>query len=430
MSELGKSESAVRISSSAQMKPATRAGFAFRDLIGDKVRDMAKKYKKPTLHTTGKKWFVEFYFLVPREMRHAYKNKVWKRFKVYEDINRIKTLDYARNLRDAVEYGLKEGYDPFTPDTVIIEEVKAGIPQAKNWTIQQAVLYFKQKWATRGLEPSSLAKYERTADRLVAWLSAVSLQHKPAEFITTNHIEACVAYYKKENKWTNRSYNNELTFLATIFNFLLRKKIIKDNPCTGIDKQKAASKKHRYYDAKMLAIVKQALLRDDEYLHFAADMVYSSCIRSAKELLSMQVKNIDPDACQIFITAGGSKSNTDRYVPVPEQLMQRIKERGILEYPGDYYVFGSAGTPAKTPANKLFFSKRFRVIRRKLGLSEDYTLYGFKHTRVVHMKKDGAKDDIIMAVTGHKDFTSYTKYLRDLGLDVDAEAIALKTRAF
>ena len=39
-------------------------------------------------------------------------------------------------------------------------------------------------------------------------------------------------------------------------------------------------------------------------------------------------------------------------------------------------------------------------------------------------------DDEIMSVIGNIDFASYAKYLRDLGVDVDAVAVEGKTRAF
>jgi integrase len=75
------------------------------------------------------------------------------------------------------------------------------------------------------------------------------------------------------------------------------------------------------------------------------------------------------------------------------------------------------------PFAKGFFSRRFARIRKLAGLDSAYTLYGFKHTRVIHLKKDGAKDDEIMNLTGHTDFVSYATYLRDLGVDVNPENI-------
>ena len=57
-----------------------------------------------------------------------------------------------------------------------------------------------------------------------------------------------------------------------------------------------------------------------------------------------------------------------------------------------------------------------------------FSLYGAKHTRIIHLKNDGATDSDIMSLTGHRDFTAYAKYLRDLGLGADAKKLNLLSR--
>jgi integrase len=86
------------------------------------------------------------------------------------------------------------------------------------------------------------------------------------------------------------------------------------------------------------------------------------------------------------------------------------------------------GEPGTEPFGKGFFSKRFGYIRKKLKLDPSYTIYGFKHTRVIHLKIDGVPDQDIMALTGHADYVSFAHYLRDLGLTVNPDSINQKTR--
>ncbi len=420
----------VRSSPSQLLKPATSAGFGFIPRYGDKLGNMGKKYKPPTLHMTGRKWYVEFYYRVPDSLRTAYKNKIWERFKVYENINRVKSAEYSYLLKESVEYALKQGFNPFEEELQAQAEQKSKIVRSKEWTILQAINYFKQKWSDRGLNPDSLSKYIRVADRLIQWLIQCGFQRLPASEIKSEHLEAELTYYKNKLKWSNRTYNNELEFQATIFNFLAKKKINNDKPHSDIDKQKAPSKKHRYYDELLLPQVKAEISKVDPYLAFAAECVYSLCIRSDKELKNFKVGNIFPERKQVFLTAGGTKTNADRFIPMTNELIASFRERGIIGMPRDWYVFGQDGKPGPEPMGTHWAAVRFRQVRRNLKISTDFTLQGFKHTKVVHMKKDGAKDDEIMAVTGHKDFGSYAKYLRDLGMDVDVEAIQKKSRAW
>lgn len=384
-------------------------------------------YRGPKLITSGKKWFVEYYYRSPE-------NK-WKRFKVYEDINRIKTTEHAYSLLEAVRIGLSEGYNPYQEQQTFLKNQHL---YKKEWTINQAFLHFKTIWSDRGLEQDSLSKYFRTADRFLSWCIHRGIQHEPIETITRKHIESYLSQAKKDGNWTNRGYNNEKDFLSTMFNFFVRDCNAPKNPCLGISNQKTATKKHKYYDEKTFSIIKDALLKYDPYLLFACQVVYYLCIRSEKELKLFKVGNIFPERKQVFIKAEDSKTNSDRYVPLTDEILQIFKERGILDYPPDHYVFSvphknkfvKDGIPGKEPFSRGFFSKRFAKIRKGLGLSGDWTIYGFKHTRIIHLKTDGVQDADIMSLTGHSSFAAYADYLRDLGLTANPEAINSKTRKF
>jgi integrase len=123
------------------------------------------------------------------------------------------------------------------------------------------------------------------------------------------------------------------------------------------------------------------------------------------------------------ILAEITKGKSERYVPMDANIKELFLNNKIDQSPSDYYVFGIDGKPSKKPFGKGFFSKRFRKIRDAAGLDPNFTIYGFKHSRVIHLKQDGASDSDIMSLTGHKDFAAYAKYLRDLGMDADAAKI-------
>jgi hypothetical protein len=152
---------------------------------GDKVgtkKDIL--YRDVRAVVTGKKWFIQFYYRVPDALREAY-GKKWERFKVYEDINRIKTLEYATKLRQAVLLALEDGFSPFDQEAKVVETKKI-----KVWTVQQAILYFKQKWVDRGLEPSSIYKYMAVAVAVgFHWIVIIF-----TPFAHTKRVDPCFKY--------------------------------------------------------------------------------------------------------------------------------------------------------------------------------------------------------------------------------------------
>lgn len=415
--------------------PHSQRVFSFIDTYGDKMGTRKNiVYKEPKLKTSGKKWYVEYYYRIPKELSSK---KQWERFKVYEDINRIKTMDYAYQLLKAVREGLEQGFNPFEPTKIFIKN-ETDLLYKKQWSINQAILHFKTMWKERGIEQASLSKYNRVADRFLKWCIGRGIQHEGIESITTKHIEAYLSFVKKDHKLTNRGYNNEKGFLNTMFIFFIKDCNCPKNPCIGISKQKTSSKKHKYYDQKTFSRIKEAMDKGDPYLLFAAQVVYYLCVRSEKELKMLRVGNIIAERKQVLINAEDSKTDADRYVPMADEMYKIFKERKIFDYPGNYFVFSvqsktkfvKDGVPGPVPFGSGFFSKRFAKIRKAAGLSSDYTIYGMKHTRIVHLKTDGVQDVDIMSLTGHKSYQAYSEYLKDLGLTSNPDAINKHTRKF
>jgi len=422
-----------RISFAAQKKPATMAGFRF--LKENSVKTVSKKwasYRPAVIKKDADRWYVEYYYRIPEELRMFYNNKVWLRKRVFEDINRFKNDEYAELLCSAVNQLLDDGYSPFDALNEKVKELAIGIEDKREWTIQQALSYFNQKWQARGLEKDTISRYKHCTTLLFDWLSVHGLQNSKTETIRRQHIEGCLDAAKVNYKWSNRRYNNVMKYMRTVFAFLIKHEIIDKNPCNDIDLLKATSKKHKFYDEKTLAKIMEAVKESDPYLYFAIQCVYHLCIRSEKELKYFKVQNIFPERMQVLITASGSKTKSDRFIPMNKDMLAIFKTRGILDHPHDHFVFSVPhknkfmpdGGPGPIPFSTGFFSKRFSKIRKRLGISSDYTIYGFKHTRVIHLKIDGATDAEIMSVTGHSDYGSFAKYLRDIGAAIDGSRIA------
>ena len=147
--------------------------------------------------------------------------------------------------------------------------------------------------------------------------------------------------------------------------------------------------------------------------------------------------NIFPDRKQVLIQAEEAKTDADRFIPIPDELMEELTYIHD-NYPPDYFVVGKGNrvkfvrdnTPSPKPFPNNMISARFAKIRKKDGLSSDHTPYSFKHTRVIHLKQDGARDADIMQVTVHTSYQAYAEYLRDLGVDGNPEAINRISRKF
>lgn len=425
-------EGKVRISFAARTKPAPIAGFIISGENSAKSMTRLYFYRKPKL-VKGKTWYIEYYYRIPISVRHLYKEKEWYRFRITEDMNRRKGQEreqYAAWLLEEITDILRRGYNPFRADIHLLSEKEREhkIELPKLLVVKDAMQHFLDKWKERGLVKESLSKYTRYVGKFMEWAKDNSLLFEDVKLIRTEHIEKFLADFQKKTNLSNRERNNAFDFIRTAFNYLLKKKYISENPCTGIDKLKSKSHKHRFYDTESLKTITGKLKVLDPYLYFACQVVYYLCVRADKELRYLKVGNINWEQSTVLVEADGSKGATARYIPMDDNMRALFVANGINRANPEYYIFSSGDRPGANPLSHGYFAKRFQKLRKSAKLPDDYTLYSFKHTRIVHLKIDGVSDADIMSLTGHKDFMSYTKYLRDLGLSADIKKINAKSR--
>lgn len=401
-------------------KPAHIAGFRF--LTANSANSVPSKfvhYRPPRVVKTKTRWYVEYYYRVPQELRLQYGDREWERFRVFEDINRYKDDEYAGKLRDAVERSLERGWSPFEQKEIDLALEGETVDKDKV-TIKDALEHFMTEWRKKGLEPETVTRYDAVCELLAEYFRDRKLLQQPVNRVRKHHIEGMLHHYRQEKDWSNRQYNNMKGYIGTIFSFLKKKEVIEKNPTLEIEKLKTKTKKHKYYDKKLFPKVTAIIKENDPQLWLATQFVYYLAARSSKELRQLKVGSILDGGERFLFPAETAKSKRDDLIPIAEPLKQELIARRIMDYPQNYYIFSVDGTPGPKPVNADYFSDHFRRIRKKAGLSEDHTLYSFKHTRAIHLIKDGAKLADISKLFRHNDIATTAKYARELGFDFDA----------
>lgn len=421
------------------VKVAPVAAFIFNENNSVNTVSTKIRYTTPEIIRSEHGWYIKYKYEIPHAIRPLYDGQQWFTFRLKKNINRFKGSDrekFAVWLCEQIHLSLQQGYNPFDADEQLEAEsttpILTGQPaeatpaEPSFLEARKALWFFLEQWKKRGLDDDSYAKYERYVGRLIEWLIKKGLQHTDIKKIKQETIEDFLHDNRVDNEISNRESNNTLTFINTAFLFLQKKKIIDNNPCKDIEKLKANTTKHRFYDDTTLDVITKALLARDAYTHFAFQCVYYLCVRADEELQQLKCRNIFWQQDKMLLEFG--KGKAQRYVPMDANIKKILMDRNIHKAPGDYYVFGLKGQPSAEGIGRGFFAKRFRKVRDAIELDHAYTLYGAKHTRVVHLKYDGVSDADIMALTGHKDFTAYAKYLRDLGMTADVKNINSKSR--
>lgn len=371
------------------MEPATRAGFRFLDNLGDIMGTKKHiEYKPAQLHDKGNKWFVWFSF------RHPESGE-FKRFKVYEGINGIKGLadkkEFASRLLTAVNLKLDRGYSPFSP--------KMGAIIQSNSLIQ-GLNYFKQNLYSRGLRKRTIQSYESVLRAMYEGLSGVMLND--INSISKQHIGSFLRQTANRNGWSNATYNNNLTFLRSIFNYLVDQEIMESNPAARVKPLPQTTQRHKYFDEVTFDRIKKAAPPD--LLRFLLFLYHTGT--RPNEARQLEHSHILRDRKLLFIPSSISKNKKDDYIPLHSYIDKNFKGSGK--------IFG-------TSVN--YYSQKFNKLKKELGLAREYTLYSIKHTAAIAMARANVPPYDMMEFFRHSGLEVTMAYLRDLGTTVSRGAV-------
>jgi integrase len=205
-----------------------------------------------------------------------------------------------------------------------------------------------------------------------------------------------------------------------IFNWFETEEYIHKNTSSGrIRLMKTNKSKHRWYDKDTANNVKSALIKANCLpVYRASQFTYHLCIRSKAELMKLKVGDIDRKLKRIRFSAELSKDGVECYRDYSPEFEQVLTDMDFDSYPKNFYVFGKRGVPGEYKCHKDFLVVQFRPIREKLGLSEDYSIYGWKHTRTIPEMMKKADPYQIQHLLRHHNIKTTMDYMRDFNISL------------
>lgn len=391
---------------------------------------MLKLYKNPQLYTAkgdlSKQWFV-FYSFVHPDTGKFVRKRVW------QDINSYKTkaerTEYGNLMVIRIQKLLEKGYSPFVLAT-------NQDPTVISRTLPQAITYFL------AVKADSVRKKTHTGYKSMLGFFERFIERKGwTNRLLTSFTAQDVTAYLDDGRQTrhigNATYNTELTALRSFFQFFKDRELLSINPALALKRIRSETTRHHAYSDEQVTTILQHLRakktdRADQLTVFIKT-IYYGCLRPTNEAGQLRVKDVDFAAMSITIPGTTAKTGKTGTVELSEGLAEVL--RPLLTdatgnaLPGDYFVFGNQAKganrcdprPGKKRAGYNYFSRFYRQVMRELKLPDDYTVYGWKHTRNIHLYKDGVDVYRIMRHNRHTSLEMTQKYLRDLGLHLDTK---------
>jgi integrase len=420
-----------------------------------------KKFSRPKIYTGGvditlwnelskeeqkqaltKDWYIYYKFI------DSITGKLKRMPNIKGGSNRYKTkkerLLILTQLRDALEYLLEKGLNPYSDSDTSLLELEKATPKKNKMVVVAPVS--KDTNVAENPQPVKPAIIEPVLSIKEAFAYALKIKKKSLNDTSYMNFEGRINRFKKaldENapitslnrKQTNeylnsileatsaRNRNNTRIDLSSLFEVLENDEIIPENFIKRINTLKTKPQRNKTYTPDMQETIYTYLEKNDALLLLFIKFISYNFLRPV-EVCRLKVGDLDIKDKKLYVRA---KNKLVKIKIIPEILIKDLPD--LTQMNKEDFLF----TPTKIGAQWIatennrrdHFSKRFKtIVKDHFGLGADYGMYSFRHTFITKLYRELRKSyspfeakSILMNITGHSTMTALELYLRD----IDAE---------
>jgi len=354
----------------------------------------------------SKRWYIEFYAWDVQQDK-----LLRKRFYEINNLDTIKDRRaYARRIIGEINELLKDGYHfdlNKVPEEIVTEEKRG---YSLNEAVDHALEIKKPS-----IRSTSYPSYKSSVELFKFWTAKNRISQLDVVLFDKLRAVYFDDYLAVQCGFAAKTINGHISYLKSLFQLLVDREILASNPFRSIKKHKeSASRKNLAFSPEQIVKMKDILEEKDPLLWLFIQFIYY-CYLRPNEIRQLKHSYIQLGEKQIFIPAHISKNGKDGYVTIPDTFYQELmqsKEFGL----GQEYVFQSKRS--KSPVSKNMMGTRFHNLVKGLNLSQDYTLYSWKHSGVVAAYNAGVDIKTIQRQCRHHSLELTDIYLKSLGLGV------------
>ncbi len=361
------------------------------------------EYVPPRL-TQGKSWYITYYVQDPQTQK-------LKRIRI--KVNREKSPRERKAMARAIMGRLSEklalGWNP------LVEKIA---PKAYKKLFEAFDAFIETK--TRELEANSMRSYNSYIKTLRNWLSSHGCDENTyAGGVTGSMAVDFMEDIESNPKISPRTYNNYLLFCRVLFDWMIDRKYISENPFADIKRKpkKLTQKKRRILsDAELSKLWAYLEKENPEFLVLC--MLCYCCLMRPKEIALLRCSDIRPESQTVIVRGEIAKNDNTSVRTIPDVMMNYVR-RLDLSNP-KLFLFGDHRhndfKPGKTalPERKIgTFWNNF--VRKECGFPMEVSFYSLKDTGITNLAAAGVPVSFIQQQADHSSLAMTSIYCRRTG---------------
>ncbi|MDT8402658.1 MAG: site-specific integrase [Bacteroidales bacterium] len=367
-----------------------------------------------SLHET-KNWEIIFYARDPQsgDLRR-------KRIRVGGIKNKGERRIWARQMMYSINKKLNDGWNPF------IEAESS----RQYYKIEDVITAFLRD--KRGLRKDTLRTYQSEIDFLMKFIRE---NYQSDMYVVSFDKSKAIQYM--EYCWDSRKigavrYNNILAVCRVIFNWMIEKQYIKDNPFAILKKKKTGSKT-RVMDIEPAdrKKIREYLSKTNRPYYGIMMFAFHSLLRP-KEISYIKIGDIDLKKQVVIVRGSVAKNHHTRYAPIPDVMIDLIKEliKEVYVPRKNWYLFSDSGfRPGPKRRDSREIARYWSDLRSTLRLKKEIQFYSLRDSGIIQMIRDGRSPKQVMEAADHSSIEITNKYVKVARKESDRDIIN-KSSAF
>ncbi|MDF1867718.1 MAG: hypothetical protein P1U70_23060 [Saprospiraceae bacterium] len=180
------------------------------------------------------------------------------------------------------------------------------------------------------------------------------------------HARKFLDYGLFEREIANRTYNNYVERMKTLFYELKERDYVIENPFVGFKKKKVKGKKRRAFSEEERDIMAKVISKSDNWLYLGVLLQYHCFIRPI-ELRRLRFYMIDLNEGIIKMPGDTTKNWEDAIITIPDSLISILEDFNFKKYNQRFLVFGKKMTPhPNIPCSHDNLNSRHKAILKDL----------------------------------------------------------------
>ncbi len=305
---------------------------------------------------------------------------------------------YAQIVADAINQKLLKGWNPFLEENALRGHVLLGKAVEKFITSKK-----------KDLRKDSIRSYLSHTNAFTEWLKAEGLNNSiVSAFASRDAIRYMESIENKEV--SNKTYNNCLRFMKTLFLWFVEKEYTKTNPFEKLKPKRVDEKLREALPPDVRERIKTYIEQNDMHEYYCIMQLCYRCFVRPKEILMLKCGMVDLRSRTLRIPSTVAKNHKDRIIALPQDIFDFLANHleGVAK---DSYIFSKGYRPGKEMLTSRDTARTWSQMRKALGLPMEYKFYSLKDTGITEMLERGVPTKLVKELADHHSLEMTEKYI-------------------